>query len=415
MNDGARRTSFLEECRGAWRPGLVALIAGPLCWQMWLPISSLFVEPFQRAHGWSRGEIAYVQSVVVLTVLAAPLIGSLSDRWGVRQVLLTGVCVMAAGYVGMAFMGDALIGFLAVFTIFAFAGVSTTGLTFTQIVSHAFPVHRGKALATSRLGVAAITIAGPPAVYGLLATVGLRGTLLALAALLMIVVMPLVFVWAPRLAGRAGGLVRQGGGVGWKSLLARRKVLLLALAAGLNYGPVLALLASFQPIGVSKGLSPALALGAISTIGLAAAAGAIVCGVLIDRFWAPAVAFALNLLPAVGCCLLALSDGSPLMLYVCAAAIGVGQGAENDLVAFMIARYFGMRNYSAIYGLTIIPMGFFVAALGSFIGWSFDRYGDYNMGLFAAGAAFVLAALAYLAMGRYPDRPVDDGPAGIGA
>ena len=245
MSETARRTSFLEECRTAWRPGLVALIAGPLCWQMWLPISSLFVEPFQRAHGWSRGEIAYVQSVVVFTVLAAPLIGWLSDRWGVRQVLLAGVCVMAAGYVGMGFMGDALIGFLAIFTIFALAGVSTTGLTFTQIVSHAFPVHRGKALATSRLGVAAITIAGPPAVFGLLATVGLRSTLLTLAALLMIVVVPLVFVWAPKLPGRAGGLARQGGGVGWKSLVTRRKVLLLALAAGLNYGPVLALLANF--------------------------------------------------------------------------------------------------------------------------------------------------------------------------
>ena len=408
MTDTLHRATFLEECRAAWRPGLVALIAGPLCWQMWLPISSLFVEPFQRAHGWSRGEIAYVQGVVVFAVLAAPLIGWFSDRWGVRRVLLIGVSVMAAGYVGMALMGDALVGFLAIFTVFAFAGVSTTGLTFTQIVSYAFSEHRGKALATSRLGVAAITIVGPPFVFGLLSMVGLQGTLIAIAVLLMIVALPLIYAWAPRVALSPRGTASRAGGAGWRVLLTRRKVLLLALAAGLNYGPVLAVLANFQPIGVSKGLSPALALGGISTIGLAAAAGAIVCGVLIDRFWAPGVAFALNLLPAVGCCLLALSDGSPLMLYVCAGAIGVGQGAENDLVAFMIARYFGLRNYSAIYGLTIIPMGIFVAAIGSILGWSFDRYGNYDLGLFVAAAAFVIAALAYLAMGRYPDRPVDD-------
>lgn len=407
------RPSFLHECRASWRPGLVALVAGPLCWQLWLPIASLFVAPFQHTHGWSRGQIAYVQSVVAVTALAAPAIGRLADRWGVRRVLMVGVTLMAVGYAGMAFMGDSLAGFLAIYTLFAFAGVSTTGLTFTRIVSHAFSHHRGKALATSRLGVAAITVVGPPAVYALLTGVGLRGTLLALAALLLLGVLVLVAAWAPRAEAQAAAVDPEPRAAVWRMLLGRPKVLLLALAGGLNYGPVLALLASFQPIGVSKGLSPALALGTISTIGVAAAVGAVVCGVLIDRLWAPAVAFALNLLPAAGCFLLAFSDGSPLALFTCAAMVGLGQGAENDLVAFMIARYFGLRHYSAIYGLTIIPMGVFNAGIGAFIGWTYDRTGQYDLGLIVAGTAFIGASLSYLAMGRYPARPVDDVAAAV--
>ena len=409
----AARPSFLDECRASWRPGIVALVAGPLCWQLWLPIASLFVAPFQHSHGWSRGQIAYVQSVVAVTALAAPAIGRLADRWGVRRVLMVGVTLMAVGYAGMAFMGDSLAGFLAIYTLFAFAGVSTTGLTFTRIVSHAFSHHRGKALATSRLGVAAITVVGPPAVYALLTGVGLRGTLLALAALLILGVLVLVAAWAPRAEARTAAVDPEPRAAVWRMLLGRPKVLLLALAGGLNYGPVLALLASFQPIGVSKGLSPALALGTISTIGVAAAIGAVVCGVLIDRLWAPAVAFALNLLPAAGCFLLAFSDGSPLALFACAALVGLGQGAENDLVAFMIARYFGLRHYSAIYGLTIIPMGVFNAAIGAFIGWTYDHTGHYDLGLIVAGTAFVGASLSYLAMGRYPARPVDDVAAAV--
>ena len=403
-----RGPSFLDECRSAWRPGLVALIAGPLCWQLWLPIASLFVAPLQHEHGWSRGQIAYVQSVVVLTALAAPAIGWVSDRWGVRRVLMAGVALMAVGYAGMAFMGDTLIGFLAIYTLFAFAGVSTTGLTFTRIVSYAFRHHRGKALATSRLGVAAATVVGPPAVYALLTGIGMRGTLLALAAMLLLGVFVLVAAWAPRAEGRVEAVDAEPRGAVWRMLLGRPKVLLLALAGGLNYGPVLALLASFQPIGVSKGLSPALSLATISTIGAAAAVGAVVCGVLIDRLWAPAVAFALNLLPAAGCFLLVASSGSPLALFACAAMVGLGQGAENDLVAYMIARYFGLRHYSAIYGLTIIPMGAFNAGIGAFIGWSFDRTGRYDLGLIVAGVAFVGASFSYLAMGRYPARPIDD-------
>ncbi|CAN5261386.1 MFS transporter [soil metagenome] len=378
---------------------------------MWIPISSLFIAPFQEAHGWSRGEIAYVQSVVIFSALIAPFVGRLSDRFGVRIVLLVGIAVMAAGYVGMAMMGDSLYAFFAIFTVFALAGISTTGLTFTRIISHAFEFNRGKALAFSRLGVAAVTVVGPPAVFLLLSKFGLTVTLLVLAALLMLVAFALVFAWAPR-APKNDDLIPRAP-AGWLSLLARRKVLLLALAAGLNYGPVLALLGNFQPIGVSKGLHPALTVGTISTLGVSAAVGALVCGFLIDRFWAPAVAFAMNMLPAAGCVALAMSDGSPTMVFVCAALVGLGQGAENDLVAFMIARYFGLRNYSAIYGLTIIPMGAFVAVIGSFIGWSFDKFGHYDFGLVLAGISFASAAFCYLAMGRYPDRPLDDIAAGL--
>lgn len=410
MTAAPARLSFLEECRASWRPGIVALVAGALCWQMWIPISSLFVEPFQQAHGWSRGEIAYVQSVVAFTALAAPLIGRASDGWGVRPVLLTAISIMAAGYVAMAFMTDSLALFFAIFTVFAVAGVSTTGLTFTQIVSYGFTHNRGKALAVSRLGVAAITIVGPPTVFALLTSIGLRATLITIAIALMVVAFGLVFLWAPRLGTIHGKkkAAEDTDRASWMTLLSRRKVLLLALAAGLNYGPVLALLANFHPIGVSKGLDPALTVTTISIIGLSAAVGALVCGVLIDRFWAPIVGFAFNLLAAVGCVVLALTDGSPIALFACAALVGLGQGAENDLVAFIIARYFGLRNYSAIYGLTIIPMGIFVAAISSFIGWSFDAYGHYDYGLVLAGVAFALASVTYLALGRYPERPVDD-------
>ena len=394
---------MLDEWRDAWRPGVVALIAGAICWQMWISVSSLFVEPMQAAHGWSRGDIAYGQSVVLFCAFAAPLIGRQADRVGVRKVLLIGVSAMAAMYLILGTMGDSLTVFYLIYTCFALAGVSTTGMTFTRLVNRAFIHNRGTALAVSRLGIAVSSAVAPLLIYQVISHLGYRAAFVTLAVLLVAVALPLIFFWAPAHEGPPG---TKGAAYSkpdpWRALLKQPKVLLICLAAGLNYGPVLSMLMHFKPIGISKGLDPQLAVEALSMIGVATIFGALLSGFLVDRIWAPIVACILNLLPAIGCIALSQISDSKIAVFACAFLIGIGQGAENDIVAFMIARYFGMRNYGAIYGLGIISMGVFNSTCNAFTGWSYDHFGNYNPGLIEAGVSFALAAVCYLAMGRYP-------------
>ncbi|MCY1449849.1 hypothetical protein D9M71_666170 [compost metagenome] len=82
--------------------------------------------------------------------------------------------------------------------------------------------------------------------------------------------------------------------------------------------------------------------------------------------------------------------------------LGLGQGAEIDVVAFMIARYFGLRSYASIYGLSVFFIASMVALGGSLIGLSYDYFGDYDVALLVAACCFVISAFSYLAMGRYP-------------
>ncbi|MDX2233816.1 MAG: hypothetical protein NW200_04895, partial [Hyphomonadaceae bacterium] len=85
------------------------------------------------------------------------------------------------------------------------------------------------------------------------------------------------------------------------------------------------------------------------------------------------------------------------------------QGAETDVLAWFIARVFGMRCYGAIFGaiLMIGYMGTFLGVL--LIGRSHDWTGDYDLAVIAAAGAFVLGALAFLAIGR-PRRHADPPP-----
>ncbi|MNH27603.1 hypothetical protein D3C79_877220 [compost metagenome] len=90
------------------------------------------------------------------------------------------------------------------------------------------------------------------------------------------------------------------------------------------------------------------------------------------------------------------------MAVIALVLLGLGQGAEIDVVAFMIARYFGMRSYASIYGISVFCIAVMIAVQGSLIGLSYDYFGNYNVALMVAAGCFVLAALSYLGMGRYP-------------
>ena len=137
------------------------------------------------------------------------------------------------------------------------------------------------------------------------------------------------------------------------------------------------------------GLPAGEIVGLASLIGLSVIAGRVIGGWLMDRIWAPAVAFVLLSAPALACWL--LSRGH--LDYTTAAAsvvlIGFAAGVEFDLMAFLVARYFGMKSYTSIYG---ILYGFFAAGSGVapvVYGAAFDKSHSYAGPLLLSAAFFV--------------------------
>jgi predicted MFS family arabinose efflux permease len=140
-----------------------------------------------------------------------------------------------------------------------------------------------------------------------------------------------------------------------------------------------------------------------SLIGLSVIVGRILGGWLIDRFWAPAVAAVLLSAPAAACQILLASDLSYHAAMLAIALIGMAAGAEYDLLAYMVARYFGMKSYGSIYGslYSFFALG---AGLGPvFFGANFDRTHAYHLSLNLASVLFIAPALLLLLLGRYRD------------
>ncbi|GGY38520.1 MFS transporter [Parvularcula lutaonensis] len=157
------------------------------------------------------------------------------------------------------------------------------------------------------------------------------------------------------------------------------------------------------------------AVGLATLTGLAVFAGRMIGGFLIDRFWAPGVAFMFLASPALALWLLSqpgLDAGSATIAIL---MIGFGAGVEYDFMAYIVSKYFGMKAYSAIYGALY---GFFAlgAGLGPTImtdiadGRGIHFFGidtgilpghDWEFTLTTAAIVLFCSTLPLLALGKY--------------
>ncbi len=151
-----------------------------------------------------------------------------------------------------------------------------------------------------------------------------------------------------------------------------------------------------------RGLTAGNAALCASILGGSSLLGRIVVGWLLDRFFGPRVALVINLATALDILLLARANSFPTGC-VAAALIGVGAGGEAAITPYLLTRYFGLRAFSSLYGLTWT----FYAAAGAIgpviLGRAFDATGSYSSLLVFLAATLGLAATMNLLLPRYAD------------
>ena len=78
--------------------------------------------------------------------------------------------------------------------------------------------------------------------------------------------------------------------------------------------------------------------------------GRVGAGYLLDRVFAPRLTFLLFGVSTVGIALLLTGRGGVKVALFAAFLVGVGMGAEVDIIAFMMSRYFGLRALGSSFG-----------------------------------------------------------------
>jgi MFS family permease len=402
--EGARR-----EWRTHWRSVVAASAGVATGFSMFQFSASLFIQPWEKTFGWTRGEIAFAHNGMLATAILSPFAGALLDRYGVRRPLLAAMLATGLAYLAMTQLTGSLIQFYATYFVVQLVGILTTGLAFTRVVASRFHAARGLALACTRIGISLLGIGLPAILQALIARHGWQAGFQLLAGIVLFVGLPICWFGIHDLnqPARPRGMAQPRQSF---LSLARsdRRVALLCLCAGLGYAPLSAILSQFQPLLTEKGIAASMAATLTGVLAGSVLIGTLVSGTLIDRIWAPLVACLFSLGPMLGCLLLLGPAPSVTTALLAAMLVGMAQGAEIDIVAYLAARYFGMRHYSAIYGSTVMAM-VLMSVIGQVgIGILHDRFGDYRPALLAAAAALALSIVCYLLLGPYPARAAGD-------
>ena len=373
----------------------------------------LFMAPLSGEFGWSRTQMSFALTVfTVAQALAAPLIGYLIDRLGVRRVLLPSLLVYAVLLSGVPLLVTQLWQLLALFFLVGFLATATNSISYVRVVIAWFDCRRGLALGITMAGGGLGFFYVPPFVQYLIDLSGWRAGYYGLVGLI-ILALPVIYVvlretpWDMGLA--PDGIVAEqsdSDAEDTRGLLRAEAVkqgnfwklfVVFALLAFCLYG----VLPHLVPMLTDRGMQASQAAMVASTVGVTMIAARWGVGYLLDRFFAPYIALPCFLLSASGLAMLATgATGWPV--FVAAAFIGLSAGAEFDLLAFLTGRYFGLRNFAGIYALLFIAF-LIGASLGPLAyGAMFEKVGSYAWILAACTVLTASAGLIMASLPRYP-------------
>jgi len=359
---------------------------------------SLFLNPLHAAFGWKREAISGTFAVAAITVALVSLgIGALLDRFSPRRIILPAIVVFALGLASLSMMGPDIKRFYFTFFIIGLVANGTAQFAYTRTMLTWFNKHRGFALALILTGSGVGSILIPPVTEWMIVHHGWRNAYLMLGgiALLGLPLTALLVRNRPMHQQQLDQSLASGVTVGKALRSAPFWILagIIMLSAFGENGLVTNLAAMLTEHGVT---AQAAAL-ALSVKGGAGIIGRLCTGFLIDRMPAQRIQTTILLLSATGICILAFSGSSALALLG-AALLGIGLGSETDVAPYLLARYFGRKHFSVLYGLTSTAYAVGGATGPMVVGHLYDRAGSYQprfiLGL--ACTALLAAALSLL-------------------
>lgn len=364
----------------------------------------VFAPHFAREFGWSMSQIIGGITVMTLMVLwAAPVIGLIAGRFGVRRVALTSLVLFGFAFMTLGLSTGSLTQYYVTWAAIAVLGAGTLPITWTRAVNHWFDVRKGLALGISLMGTGIFGILSKPYLAWIIEHYGWRAGYVGLGLLPLLIAFPIGYLMFREADTHADARVRTTtpGGLTMREAVADWRFWLLAVAlVPISYalsGPI----PNLEVLLRVGGVTPAHILALTPLVGLSALIGRLVGGWLLDRFWAPGVAFAILGLPAISCWLLTAGSLDTATAAMAILLIGFALGVEYDVMAYFVARYFGLRSYGTIYGTLYVmfAVGAGVGPLG--YGWDYDRNGNYNLSLIMSAVVLVVAAASLMALGPY--------------
>ena len=373
-----------------------------------------FVGAIEQEFGWSRAQTMSGFTVMAGAAVLFNLLGGVAvDRFGARPVALVGQVLLCSSFALLSQADGSIVNWIALWMLVALAVGMMQGPVWTISVAALFDKGRGLAIAAVLSG-SSLTAALPPLIAtALIEAFQWRAALIATAAIWLGLTLPFSLTLFARPTGSAPSRTAPAAAKPVSSLpgmTAREAMAQPAywLIVGGMFSFILytmALAPNLVPLLMSKKLSLTAAGQIAALVGVVGLIARLSVGHLLDIFPTHIVAALVFLLPLFGLVLMMQHDPGIGALVIATAILGATIGAENDVIIYLVSKYFGTRSFGALLGgiNSIAAIAATVGPIGA--GWIYDRTGTYDMMLLILGCIMGLGALGMFTLGRLQPLP----------
>lgn len=370
---------------------------------MMIPLG-LYLKPMTAEFGWSRTQFSMALALAGLcNALMMPVAGFLVDRFGPPRIIALGVVLGSTGYAALSRVSSFPV-FVGLACVTVLGGTLAGYPAYLGLIQRWFDKRLGMALAIASAGIAMGVAVSSWTITAIMQAQGWRHAFLFVgcAALAIGLVNVVLFIRdnrgrVPEAERTESGMEAADTGASLGEAMRTTDFWLFTASFALLLIPCVGINFHFPALLADAGGSPAQIASAIAAVSAGSLFGRLVTGTMLDRWSVRAVATLFYAAQAVG--LLLLLDGLRWALPA-AFLLGAIQGAEIDVMGYVIARRFGRRAYARIFGtcfgITLIA----VITSPVLTAQIYDRTGSYNVGLMGFPLLSILA-LGLLVRARY--------------
>jgi predicted MFS family arabinose efflux permease len=386
------------EFRRGWPAVLACFCVAVFAWGFGFYGQAVFLAELHRMHGWPTSTIGAATTVFYLCgALLMPFIQQTLDRTGARALLVGGVLLLGLGAAGFSNAAEPWQLFVAG-VVMAAGWAASSGPAIATILALWFDRRRGFAISLALNGASASGFTIAPLLVHLSQTIGLQRAVVESVLVGWIILIPII-LWCARPGARHSVLPvasRQTGQAGRRSDTLRSwqfwsVALPFALAIAAQVGFIVHMVAFLLPLLGRAGTG-----AAVMCSSLAAMAGRLVVGAVIDRLPRRATTAACFASQACGLALLLALPHSVSAVYVGIALFGLSVGNVITLPAVIVHVEFSAASFGLIIGLSGAISQFALALAPGAFGMLHDLTGNYDavllvcIGLQLVGSALVL-------------------------
>ncbi len=402
---------------GWWLVGLTLLTLTSIITPIFQGLGFFFVA-LERNFGWSRAVLSVPFSLSrVEGAILGPIEGYLTDRLGSRRMILMGLGLLGAGFVGFS-MVEGVVGYYVTFLVI-FAGAGFGGfLPLIAAINNWFHRHRTKAMAIGMLGINLGALLAPfmgraMDIYGWRALALLLGIGVWMAAIPIAALVrdrPEDYGQLPdgdhvarTIAHRTRAEPDEE--VNFTVGEAVRTLAFWGIAAAHGFSAVASVTIAVHivPAMTDIGMSLPQAGTVVLTYGVAGSISQVAAGFLGDRLPKQpliCVSAAVQGLGMVVAATITTFSGA----YLFAVLYGIGLGARVPLLTAIRGDFFGRRNFATILGVSQVPMNFAMVGAPIAAGYLFDTLGSYSIAFYGL-AVFNFLGAGMILISRRPSLP----------